>query len=171
MDLVGVMTHQPMMEGIDLQTRLEADDDRLWANGDHLRQVFLNVLLNAADAIRGTGRAQGGRIGIATACMDPKAPQTARWLAIDFQDNGEGIPADRIENIFDPFYSTKAPGKGTGLGLAVSYMIVEQMGGTICVQSVVGQGTTLTLHLPLDSEQEGGGGVSPPAPPPLGNRP
>lgn len=171
MDLVEVMAHQPMMEGIDLQRRLEADADRLWANADQLRQVFLNLLLNAADAIHSAGRGQEGRITIATACIGRGAPEDAGWLAIKFQDNGEGIPADRIENIFDPFYSTKAPGKGTGLGLAVSFMIVEQMGGTIFVHSAVGQGTTLTLQLPLDGEQGVAGRVSPPTSPPLGNDP
>ena len=148
-DIVEVMAHQPMMAGIEIRKRLEAHEDRLWANADQLRQVFLNVLLNAADAIHDAGRAADGYIGIVTALVHRSAMEGADWLVIDFQDNGEGIAGERVENIFDPFYTTKEPGKGTGLGLAVSYMIVEQMGGTISVQSVPGQGTTLTFHLPL----------------------
>jgi signal transduction histidine kinase len=66
-----------------------------------------------------------------------------------FIDNGPGIPAENIGNIFDPFFTTKDPGKGTGLGLSVSFMIVEGFGGKMTVNSKVGEGTTLTLLLPL----------------------
>ena len=66
-----------------------------------------------------------------------------------FIDNGPGIPEENIANIFDPFYTTKDPGKGTGLGLSVSFMIVEGFGGKMTVSSKVGEGTTLTLLLPL----------------------
>jgi signal transduction histidine kinase len=71
------------------------------------------------------------------------------YLKIMFIDNGPGIPAENIGNIFDPFFTTKDPGKGTGLGLSVSFMIVEGFGGKMTVNSKVGEGTTLTLLLPL----------------------
>lgn len=66
-----------------------------------------------------------------------------------FIDNGPGIPEENISNIFDPFFTTKEPGKGTGLGLSVSYMIVEGFGGQMRVDSKIGQGTTMTLRLPV----------------------
>ncbi|MBR9981050.1 MAG: hypothetical protein KFF50_08490 [Desulfatitalea sp.] len=149
-DMAAVMAHQPMMAGIDLQIQLNAAKDRLWANGDQLRQVLLNLLLNAGDAIHDAGRADAGRIAITTEnLIRESAPQGGQWLTVAVEDNGAGIAADQVDNIFDPFYTTKPPGRGTGLGLAVSYMIVEQMGGTIVVDSRSGQGASLTLHLPL----------------------
>ena len=66
-----------------------------------------------------------------------------------FIDNGPGIPEENIGNIFDPFYTTKDPGKGTGLGLSVSFMIIEGFGGKMKVNSKTGEGTTMTLLLPL----------------------
>ncbi len=151
-DIVQVMSHQPMMAEIRLQTQLEAGHDQLWADGDQLRQVFLNLLLNAADAIRAAVRPGDGVIRIATESEDGGGPGAEKWLAIRFQDNGEGIPPDQIDNIFDPFYTTKEPGKGTGLGLAVSYMIIQKLGGSISVQSRPGQGSTMLIQLPLKNE-------------------
>jgi two-component system, NtrC family, sensor kinase len=148
-DIVQVMTHQPMMADIRLRTRLEAADDRLWADADQLRQVFLNLLLNAGDAIRAAGRPGNGHITIHTATGQGPPPREAQGLTIRFEDNGEGIAPDQIETIFDPFYTTKEPGKGTGLGLAVSYMIIQKLGGAITVESRPGHGTTLVIHLPL----------------------
>lgn len=148
-EIVQVMAHQPMMAQIRLQTRLEAAQDCLWADGDQLRQVFLNLLLNSADAIRTAGRPGTGLVTIATALENGAGPAEEKWLVIRFQDNGEGISAEQIDNIFDPFYTTKEPGKGTGLGLAVSFMIIEKLGGTIRVESQLGQGTAMVIHLPL----------------------
>ena len=150
-DIAEVMSHQPMMAEIELQTQLASAHDRLWADGDQLRQVFLNMLLNAADAIRAAVRPGNGLIRITTASEDGIGPEAEKWLTIRFQDNGEGIAPDQLDNIFDPFYTTKEPGKGTGLGLAVSYMIIQKLGGSIGVQSQLGQGSTLVIQLPLRS--------------------
>jgi two-component system NtrC family sensor kinase len=146
-DIAGVMAHQPIMAEVQLHTDLRAADDRIWADADQLRQVFLNLLLNAADAIRTAGRGPDGVIRIGTDSSDASI-QGGALLDIAVEDNGAGIGEDRIENIFDPFYTTKEPGKGTGLGLAVSYMIIEKMGGAISVQSRLDQGTTFIIHLP-----------------------
>jgi signal transduction histidine kinase len=163
-DIVEVMSHQPMMAEIRLTTRLTAAHDRLWADGDQLRQVFLNLLLNAVDAIRAAVRPGSGSITIATASEEGAGAPEENRLAIRFQDNGEGITPDQIDNIFDPFYTTKEPGKGTGLGLAVSYMIIQKLGGTIGVQSEPGQGTTMVIDLPLrsdaDSKEQAGGAAA-----------
>jgi len=69
-------------------------------------------------------------------------------IYISVTDNGKGIPADRLTRIFEPFYTTKAPGRGTGLGLSVSHRIVKQHGGRISVESTVGVGSTFTVVLP-----------------------
>ncbi|MBT8342758.1 MAG: hypothetical protein HKP58_07035 [Desulfatitalea sp.] len=150
-DIVNVMAHQPMMADIRLDTRLTARQDTVRSNGDQLRQVFLNLLLNAADAIRAAGRQTGGTICIATRMVksaedgDEGEPQ----LVVSFQDDGEGMDEGQLDNIFDPFYTTKEPGKGTGLGLSVSFMIIERSGGTISARSRPGLGTCLTIRLPI----------------------
>lgn len=147
-DIANVMAHQPMMTGIRLETEMAAEQDRIWANADQLRQVFLNLLLNAADAIRAAGRGPDGCVRITTS-GGLSASSGKASLTVGFNDNGEGMDDDRIENIFDPFYTTKEPGKGTGLGLSVSYMIIEKIGGAVSVRSHPAEGTTFVIRLPL----------------------
>jgi two-component system NtrC family sensor kinase len=68
---------------------------------------------------------------------------------VRFRDNGAGIPQEILPFIFDPFYTTKEPGKGTGLGLSVSFMIIQGFGGMLEAESTVGEGTTMTVRLPI----------------------
>ncbi|MCC5874739.1 MAG: HAMP domain-containing protein, partial [Candidatus Sumerlaeia bacterium] len=106
---------------------------------DYLRQVLINLLRNAADALD-----SGGTITITTRNNDP-TPDT---FSIMIQDNGTGIPKSCIDKIFDPFFTTKKDGSGTGLGLSISYRLATRMGGKISVKSEVGKGTLLTVILP-----------------------
>lgn len=147
-DFVATLCGRSIFSQITLSTRLEASQDRVWADEDQLRQVLLNVVINAADAIHEYRPDGGGAITIMSADEAPAG------LIIGVQDNGAGIPAEQLPNIFDPFFTTKEPGQGTGLGLAVSYILVKKMGGTMAAQSTPGQGTTVTFHLPLSSEKE-----------------
>ena len=117
-----------------------------------MRQVFLNLIINAADAISSSDKADNGKLLIESALVNgtPEQPQDHKThLKIMFIDNGPGISEENIANIFDPFYTTKEPGKGTGLGLSVSFMIIEGFGGKMTVRSKIGQGTTMTLLLPV----------------------
>jgi two-component system NtrC family sensor kinase len=102
-----------------------------------LNQVFLNILVNAGHAI-----AERGTIKISTGSGDEYA-----WIAIS--DTGSGIPEDCVARIFDPFFTTKAVGEGTGLGLSLSYSIVQKHGGRIEVESKLNQGTTFRIILPI----------------------
>ena len=104
-----------------------------------LQQVFLNLFLNARDAMP-----KGGWLTIVT-----RAGATRR--SIEVADTGSGIPADQLSRIYDPFFTTKDIGKGTGLGLSITYGIVQEHGGTITCDSSLGQGTRFTLTLPLAS--------------------
>jgi signal transduction histidine kinase len=149
-DIAGVMGMQPMMSEIEIDLQLEAQQESLLTNVEQLRQVFLNLLLNAGDAIADVRGLSQGRIEIKTWNEQPGSPKMPAVLAISFEDNGNGIPSDQVESVFDPFYTTKEPGKGTGLGLAVSYMIIEKMGGNISVQSRMNAGTRFTIVLPLE---------------------
>jgi two-component system NtrC family sensor kinase len=150
-DIAEVLDVQPLMSGIALECRLEAENDKVLADSNQLRQVFLNLMINAADAISSGGKTVNGKLLIQSALAGETSeqPQDLKThLKIMFIDNGPGIPKENIANIFDPFYTTKEPGKGTGLGLSVSFMIVEGFGGKMTVSSAIGEGTTMTLLLP-----------------------
>ncbi|UCF92475.1 MAG: hypothetical protein JSW39_30145 [Desulfobacterales bacterium] len=154
-DVRNVFRLQPLMCNIVLELELQADQDIVLADPNQLRQVFLNLMINAADAIASCENKTTGRITIKSRVIfeeNEEVDRKARQLEIQFIDNGPGIPEGNLGNIFDPFYTTKEPGKGTGLGLSVSYMIVEGIGGTMKVQSEVGKGTSMILCLPLAVE-------------------
>ena len=102
-----------------------------------LNQVFLNLLVNAGQSIEGNGT-----ITISTGFDDSEA-----WVAI--ADTGCGIAPENLNRIFDPFYTTKPVGQGTGLGLSVSHSIVRKHGGRIDVDSEPGKGTRFTVRLPF----------------------
>jgi signal transduction histidine kinase len=151
-DIAEVLDMQPLMSSIALERRLEAQNDKVLADSNQLRQVFLNLMINATDAISSDGKAVNGKLLIQSSLTGetPEQPQEPKThLKIMFVDNGPGIPEENIGNIFDPFYTTKEPGKGTGLGLSVSFMIIEGFGGKMTVSSDIGEGTTMTLLLPI----------------------
>ena len=182
-DISQVLGVQPLMSNLELEYCLEAQNDRVLADANQLRQVFLNLIINAADAISSSGKSVRGKLLIQSALIgetpaqtddgdcdrqddalgieiparsrpdarhqetQPQDPKT--YLEIRFIDNGPGIAEENISNIFDPFFTTKEPGKGTGLGLSVSFMIIEGFGGQMSVDSKIGEGTTMTLRLPV----------------------
>jgi len=109
-----------------------------------LNQVFLNILVNAGQAIE-----EDGLVVVTTSVGDG-------MLKIEISDNGSGIPEDIRERIFEPFFTTKEVGKGTGLGMSISYEIIQKHGGEIRLESTVGQGSCFTILLPLKSSADGG---------------
>jgi len=114
----------------------------VWCNLGQLNQVFLNILVNAAHAIK-----DQGEIRIATR-------EAEGAVRIVISDTGSGIPREHIKRIFDPFFTTKEVGKGTGLGLAIAYdIVVNKHGGLIEVESEIGSGSTFTITLPQSREQ------------------
>jgi signal transduction histidine kinase len=104
----------------------------------------MNIIVNAAEAIQGSG----------TLTITTSPAPDRKSVLVDFTDTGEGIPEENLTRIFDPFFTTKDVGKGTGLGLATSYGIVEEHGGKIRVKSKVGEGTTFTIELPSFPETQ-----------------
>lgn len=120
--------------GLDLGA--DPDDAQIAGSANHLLQVLVNVLLNAKDASD-----KGLRVSMSIESMPHE-------VALRIRDQGEGIPADRLDQIFDPFFTTKDVDSGTGLGLALSYGIVERHGGRMEVESEVGVGTCFTVWLP-----------------------
>ena len=135
---------------VEVQLTLAEELPRARGDAEQLRQVFLNLALNAVQAME-----KGGRLTISTAMRKGgRRNAPAQFLEIRFRDNGPGIPATVLKNLFIPFYTTKD--KGTGLGLPISQRIIENHGGTIEVRSRVGSGSTFTVVLPVhDSETTG----------------
>jgi signal transduction histidine kinase len=155
-DLIKDVKIQPLFAEIKIDFSAEAPSDQVQVDSDHLRQVCLNLLINAADAIKSSDNATNGHIRITTSIKLPANADNRAvpsMVEIQIRDNGNGISEKDLENIFDPFYTTKEPGKGTGLGLSVSLTIIEQMGGTLVAESYPKKGTTMIIFLPLSSEK------------------
>jgi signal transduction histidine kinase len=103
-----------------------------------LRQVLINLLTNAADAMEGRGD------------IEIVAAAEASRLRLTVKDNGPGIPADRLVRIFEPFFTTKQVGKGTGLGLSISRQLAVSLGGDLTVESAPGEGASFSVWLPFE---------------------
>lgn len=149
--LIQLLKPQPLMDKVRIDSRFHAEVDWVHANRDQLQQVFLNCLMNAADAINSKESITGGDIIISSRLSDGDGLQ---HLVIEIADNGIGIENGDLDSVFDPFYTTKEPGKGTGLGLSVSYTLVESFGGTIELAGNDNGGVTVTICLPLYSGGE-----------------
>jgi PAS domain S-box-containing protein len=149
-------------ENIPLGTELAPDLHRIKADAGQIEQILMNLAVNARDAMP-----QGGRMTIRTEniTFGPDEADTlsgvrsGEFVLLSFTDTGYGMTADVQEHIFEPFFSTKGLGKGTGLGLAVIYGVVSQNNGWITVYSQPGQGTTFKIYLPAFH------GAEPAAPP------
>jgi len=132
-----------------------AKKDNVLADPDKLKQVFLNLSMNAIDAMGANqtkNESQKNMLSIKTSLpTETKADKRVNKskIHIELIDNGSGISAEDLTRIFDPFYTTKEPGKGTGLGLSVSLRIIEDIGGDIKVKSEPGKGTKIIVILPL----------------------
>ncbi len=142
---VSVVMTQLSLNHVVLSLDLAADLPTVEADANQIQQVVVNLLLNAADAI-GT---EGGSIRATTR----RGPSSSIELLVE--DSGRGIPPEDLPRIFEPFFTTKG-NHGTGLGLAVSWGIVEAHGGSLEVQSEPGHGTRFTLRLSTGAESEGG---------------
>ena len=143
---------------IDAQVAMRMDyapePARVRADSTMLDQVILNLAVNARDAMP-----QGGRLSIETSIVDVGVPAAARvgrhagrYVCLKVSDTGSGISAEHLPHIFEPFFTTKDVGKGTGLGLATTYGIVQQHHGWIAVDSELDEGTTFTVFLPYRAE-------------------
>ena len=130
---------EPQLRGnqIEIVRGYDHDSPQVFGNSGKLQQVFTNLLLNARDAIP-----DGGSIKISTLPADDHS------LTVEISDSGIGIAPENVAKIYDPFYTTKGVGVGTGLGLAVSYGIVQEHSGHINVESTPGHGTIFRITLP-----------------------
>lgn len=139
---VKLVKNQIMLAGISLERKIPGDMPTIRGNLRNLQHVFLNLLLNAIQAMPG-----GGAIEVAASQDLPD------YLRVDVRDTGIGIKPEDLERIFDPFFTTKGVGRGTGLGLSVTYSIVKAHGGYIEVGSELNVGTTFSVFLPVEGSQ------------------
>jgi len=142
---VSVVMTQLSLNKVDLSLQLDSSLPEVQADANQIQQVMVNLMLNAADAIG----EEGGHIRAITRSASPEA------IEFLLEDSGRGIAAEDLPRIFEPFFTTKG-NHGTGLGLAVSWGIVEAHGGSLTVQSEPGQGTTFILRLPTAALPDGG---------------
>lgn len=137
------LKYVPLPENVRLVKDIDGNLPMVMVDADQIRQVFVNIILNAQQAMT-----EGGRLGI-------HAINLGEFVAVAVSDTGCGIPQENLKKIFDPLFTTKA--KGIGLGLSVCRSIVDRHGGSIEVESEVGKGTTFTVSLPAKSNQGNGG--------------
>jgi signal transduction histidine kinase len=127
---------------ITVEKNLQSDLPKLWVDYVQIEQVFTNLILNAIDAME-----NGGTLRIATHYHTNKSVKENTYVEIIFEDTGCGIPPEILEKVFEPFYTTKD--SGTGLGLFISYGIIEKHGGTIDIKSSPDKGTKFKICLPV----------------------
>lgn len=141
---VGLLKHDARCRLVTFNLDLSAQLPRIEGVPDHIHQVVVNILLNAVDAMK---EVKHPKITVNTWMEE-------EFTKIAIEDVGKGIPESELNRIFEPFFTTKEVGSGTGLGLSVSHGIITKMGGTIDVDSEVGEGTTFTISLPLEINKE-----------------
>ncbi|MBI2816818.1 MAG: PAS domain-containing protein [Acidobacteria bacterium] len=136
-----LLDHQFKAARIQVESSLDPSLPTVSGNSDKLQQVFLNMFLNAKDAMP-----DGGCLRVSTWAVNAH-------IEIEISDNGVGIPPEHLQRIYDPFFTTKASGRGTGLGLAVTYGIVHEHAGKIHVESLPGLGTRFRLEFPAMAKE------------------
>jgi PAS domain S-box-containing protein len=141
-DVLSLLDHQLKTGRIQVRKELAATGPVVQGIEYKLQQVFLNLFLNARDAMP-----RGGWLTIVTRAEGDRA-------AVEVADTGSGIPPEQLSRIYDPFFTTKEIGKGTGLGLSITYGIMQEHDGTITCESAPGQGTRFNLLLPLASARQ-----------------
>jgi two-component system NtrC family sensor kinase len=138
------LENQALFHNIRIVKKLDPFLPFIRGNASQLKQVLINIIVNAAEAMHGNG----------TLTITSYLSSDRKTVFLEFTDTGEGISEKNLTRIFDPFFTTKDVGKGTGLGLSTSYGIIESHGGKISVKSKVGEGTTFTIELPAHAETQ-----------------
>jgi two-component system NtrC family sensor kinase len=155
-EILQLTEQSAQVNDIEIITDLDEQLPDIWMDDNLIKQVIMNMLVNAQHAIEGEGSITiKTRLCTAHDCPESIAPcESAAEITIT--DSGCGIPEEDLQRIFDPFFTTKGVGKGTGLGLSVSHGTIEAHGGAIEVESTVGKGTEFRIFLPLDRSVEQG---------------
>lgn len=137
-EVLAFLKYEAQKRSITLVERMDYQLPSITADGNRLKQIFINLIMNALQAME-----NGGTLTLSTGTPD------GRSVEIQIADTGSGIPRERLAQIFEPFYTTKEAGEGTGLGLFITRKLVELLGGRIEVESEVGRGTSFRLVFPF----------------------
>ncbi len=138
-EVIRFLENESLHNRIHVLTKLDEHLPRVWSDRGQLQQILLNITNNAIDAIVYDGIIEITTVGFSDS------------VRVTIKDNGPGMPPKILEHIFEPFFTTKVQGKGTGLGLSITYGLVKKLGGTITVDSTVGEGTVFTIHIPFNA--------------------
>ena len=150
-DVVRFVERPASLQQIEITSDLDSALPQIWGDADLMKQVVMNLLVNAQQAIDGQGHIAVASRLCPSMASDQPSVDAMPMVEISVTDTGCGIAPENLARIFDPFFTSKEVGKGTGLGLSVSYGIVKAHGGKITVDSVVGEGTTFHVFLPIAS--------------------
>lgn len=142
---ISMVRNQAKFHNIKFSLNFDDSIPQIPTDPNQLQQVFLNLLINSADAM-----SERGQVTVATRAISDTASGN-KYVEIEFTDTGPGIPEEHLSRVFEPFFTTKPVGKGTGLGLAVSYGIIKKHGGNIFVRSETGKGASFFVRLPVEN--------------------
>jgi len=147
--VIEAMENHALVKGIKITFNAGENLPMVTLDRNQIQSVLINLIINALDATE-----PGDSINIYTATGLAASDSGKKGVEITVADTGCGIPPENLDKLFDPFFTTKEVGQGTGLGLAVSFGIVQRHGGTIRVQSEVGKGTRFFIWLPIEKQVE-----------------
>jgi signal transduction histidine kinase len=143
---LAIVEGQTIFQNIILDKTYASDLPKIVADESQLQQVFMNIIINAAEAMDGKGKLS----------LSTSINTDGTQIEIKISDTGHGIKEEDKKRLFEPFFSTKEVGKGTGLGLAISYSIIQKHQGTIEVESQEGMGSAFTIKLPVTRKSKDG---------------
>jgi PAS domain S-box-containing protein len=144
-EMISLVEGHVILRQVDLNTEIDPDLPGIYGQRSKLEQVFLNLVINAAEAMEGEGRLE----------LSTKSVPESNEVHVVFKDQGPGMDEDVASRIFEPFFTTKSRGRGTGLGLSISHGIISQHGGRIDLDTSPGTGTVITVVLPTDRKPNG----------------
>src|SRR6185369_13223171 len=143
-NIARILETQAKEKGVEISRQFGAELPKAWIDREQMKQVFMNLILNAIQAMT-----SAGKVTLLSRTVERNGVQPAgEFVQIEVRDNGIGIPEENLQHIFDPFFTSKD--EGSGLGLSISHQIVQEHGGFILVQSTVGEGTSFLINLPAD---------------------
>ncbi|MGE5218267.1 MAG: ATP-binding protein [Chloroflexota bacterium] len=142
-NIARILETQAKEKGVEILRDFGESLPKVWIDREQMKQVFMNLILNAIQAMQA-----GGSINISTRAISRAGTEpSGEFVQVEVRDTGVGIPEDNLQHIFDPFFTSKE--EGSGLGLAVSHQIVQEHGGFVTVESKVGKGTAFFVHIPV----------------------
>jgi signal transduction histidine kinase len=144
--MILLISTETKKKSVEIVTHYEESLPLVAADREQVKQVFLNVLLNAIEAT-----SDGGQVSVEIRTFAKKSGE--EFLQVEIRDTGRGIPEEHLENVFTPFFTTKD--KGSGLGLSISHQIIQEHGGTISVESRIGEGSSFFINFPVSGEASG----------------